>query len=159
MSAGLPDVLASWSSSLASAVATVGVVVAAVGLVALLAVLPLLAYYYRVVRAYRAPARELKRAAAAHRAPVLSLFAEVSEGAGSVAALGYGARFAALNRARNDRWLSAHGAWVTVNRWLALRLELASASARPGLSRWTRTPCNQCTEIHPRLTRTRCPVA
>ncbi|KAL7423700.1 hypothetical protein Q5752_001282 [Cryptotrichosporon argae] len=83
-----------------------------------------LAFIYRIVmRYYLATSRELKRLDAVSRSPIFSYFGETLSGLAVIRAFGQTARFRANNEARVDRNQACFVPAVTINRWLAVRLE------------------------------------
>lgn len=67
--------------------------------------------------------RELKRLDSISRSPIFAHFQETIGGATTIRAYGQARRFAHENRWRIDENLRVYFLWVTLNRWLAVRLE------------------------------------
>lgn len=87
-----------------------------------------LAYMYRaVMRYYLATSRELKRIDAVSKSPVFTWFQESLGGLSSIRAYGQAARFTDAFEARVDRNQMCYFPAMTVNRWLAVRIELIGA--------------------------------
>ncbi|KIR43264.1 metal resistance protein ycf1 [Cryptococcus deuterogattii 99/473] len=100
------------------------VVVIALGAPLVLIVFIPLGYLYRLVmRFYLATSRELKRLDAVSRSPVFSFFGETLAGLPVIRGYAQSARFIANNEARVDRNQACYMPAMTVNRWLAVRLE------------------------------------
>ncbi|KAK4685724.1 hypothetical protein P7C73_g4418, partial [Tremellales sp. Uapishka_1] len=100
------------------------VVVIALGApLVLLAFIPLAVLYRIVMRYYLATSRELKRLDAVSRSPVFSFFGETLAGLPVIRAFGQTSRFIANNEARIDRNQACYMPAMTINRWLAVRLE------------------------------------
>ena len=84
-----------------------------------------LAYMYRaVMRYYLATSRELKRIDAVSKSPVFTWFQESLGGLSSIRAYGQAARFTDAFEARVDRNQMCYFPAMTVNSWLAVRIEL-----------------------------------
>ena len=100
------------------------IVVIALGAPFVLIVLLPLAYIYRIVmRYYLATSRELKRLDAISRSPIFSFFGETLSGLPIIRGFSQTRRFIANNEARIDRNQACYMPAMTVNRWLAVRLE------------------------------------
>ncbi|WVQ85431.1 hypothetical protein IAT38_007596 [Cryptococcus sp. DSM 104549] len=100
------------------------IVVIAFGAPFVLLVFIPLGYLYRMVmRYYLATSRELKRLDAVSRSPVFSFFGETLTGLPVIRGYGQTARFIANNEARIDRNQACYMPAMTINRWLAVRLE------------------------------------
>ncbi|WVN85580.1 uncharacterized protein L203_100729 [Cryptococcus depauperatus CBS 7841] len=100
------------------------IVVIAFGAPFVLLVFIPLAYIYKVVmRYYLATSRELKRLDAVSRSPIFSFFGESLAGLSVIRGYGQTARFIANNEARIDRNQACYMPAVTINRWLAVRLD------------------------------------
>jgi len=83
-----------------------------------------LGYIYRLVmRYYLSTSRELKRLDAVSRSPIFSFFGETLAGLPVIRGFGQSARFMANNEARIDRNQQCYMPAMTINRWLAVRLE------------------------------------
>lgn len=103
----------------------VGVVmVIALGAPLVLIVFIPLTYIYRIVmRYYLSTSRELKRLDAVSRSPIFSFFGETLSGLSVIRGFGQTDRFIANNEARIDRNQQCYMPAMTINRWLAVRLE------------------------------------
>ncbi|ORX35410.1 putative metal resistance protein ycf1 [Kockovaella imperatae] len=100
------------------------IVVIASGAPFVLIVLLPLGYIYRVVmKYYLATSRELKRLDAISRSPIFSFFGETLSGLTVIRGFSQTRRFIANNEARIDRNQACYMPAMTVNRWLAVRLE------------------------------------
>ncbi|KAG9121358.1 hypothetical protein FRC07_002714, partial [Ceratobasidium sp. 392] len=87
-----------------------------------------LAYVYRVIMLYYlATSRELKRLDATSKSPIFSWFQESLGGLSTIRAFGQQDVFMAQNEAKLDRNQMVYLPAVSVNRWLAVRLELLGA--------------------------------
>lgn len=83
-----------------------------------------LGYIYRLVmRYYLATSRELKRLDAVSRSPIFSFFGETLSGLMVIRGFNQSTRFIANNEARIDRNQQCYMPAMTINRWLAVRLE------------------------------------
>lgn len=115
------------------------VVVIALGAPAVLIVFIPLGLVYRIVmrsvhthiqvalahepRYYLSTSRELKRLDAVSRSPIFSFFGETLAGLAVIRGFGQSRRFIANNEARIDRNQACYMPAMTINRWLAVRLE------------------------------------
>ncbi|WWC68420.1 uncharacterized protein I206_102347 [Kwoniella pini CBS 10737] len=89
----------------------------------LLVFIPLGFLYRMVMRYYLATSRELKRLDAVSRSPIFSFFGETLSGLPIIRGYGQKGRFIANNEARIDRNQACYMPAMTINRWLAVRLE------------------------------------
>ncbi|OCF43197.1 metal resistance protein ycf1 [Kwoniella heveanensis CBS 569] len=89
----------------------------------LLVFIPLAFLYRLVMRYYLATSRELKRLDAISRSPIFSFFGETLSGLPVIRGYGQSTRFIANNEARIDRNQACYMPAMTINRWLAVRLE------------------------------------
>ncbi|WVF70658.1 hypothetical protein IAT40_005451 [Kwoniella sp. CBS 6097] len=89
----------------------------------LLVFIPLAFLYRLVMRYYLATSRELKRLDAVSRSPIFSFFGETLSGLPVIRGYGQSTRFIANNEARIDRNQACYMPAMTINRWLAVRLE------------------------------------
>ncbi|WWD05496.1 hypothetical protein V865_003573 [Kwoniella europaea PYCC6329] len=89
----------------------------------LLVFVPLGFLYRMVMRYYLATSRELKRLDAVSRSPIFSFFGETLSGLPVIRGYGQKSRFIANNEARIDRNQACYMPAMTINRWLAVRLE------------------------------------
>ncbi|WRT65913.1 uncharacterized protein IL334_002864 [Kwoniella shivajii] len=89
----------------------------------LLVFIPLTFIYRLVMRYYLATSRELKRLDAVSRSPIFSFFGETLSGLPVIRGYGQTDRFIANNEARIDRNQACYMPAMTINRWLAVRLE------------------------------------
>ncbi|KAL7408757.1 hypothetical protein BDY24DRAFT_419499, partial [Mrakia frigida] len=106
--------------------AVVGGVMVVVGYGApavLVGVIPVGLIYQVIMKYYLATSRELKRLDATSRAPIFSWFGETLNGLSVIRAFGQQDRFLTNNEARLDRSNTCYLPGVSVNRWLAVRLE------------------------------------
>ncbi|ORY24672.1 hypothetical protein BCR39DRAFT_546075 [Naematelia encephala] len=99
------------------------VVIAAGAPLVLIAFIPLGYIYRLVMRYYLSTSRELKRLDAVSRSPIFSFFGETLAGLPVIRGFGQTERFIANNEARIDRNQACYMPAMTVNRWLACRLE------------------------------------
>ncbi|KAI9591578.1 multi drug resistance-associated protein MRP [Syncephalis fuscata] len=88
-----------------------------------LVIIPLTFIYVYVQRYYLESSRELKRLDSVSRSPVFAHFQETLGGASTIRAYRQTKRFAQESRWRIDENLKAYYLWVSLNRWLAVRLE------------------------------------
>lgn len=91
--------------------------------IVLIAVIPMGIIYRMIMRYYLATSRELKRLDAVSRSPVFAWFGETLAGATTIRAFSQQSRFIASNEARVDRNQACYMPAMSVNRWLAVRLE------------------------------------
>ncbi|TFY72025.1 hypothetical protein EVG20_g1007 [Dentipellis fragilis] len=89
----------------------------------LLAIFPLGWFYTQVMKYYLATSRELKRLDAVSRSPIFAWFSESLNGISTIRAFNQQSIFTALNECRIDRNQICYLPSISVNRWLALRLE------------------------------------
>lgn len=77
---------------------------------------------------YLATSRELKRLDAVSRSPIFAWFSESLAGLSTIRAFNQQAVFATNNARRVDRNQICYVPSISVNRWLAVRLELVGAT-------------------------------
>ncbi|THH19236.1 hypothetical protein EW146_g1884 [Bondarzewia mesenterica] len=94
----------------------------------LIAVVPLGWLYRRVMIYYLATSRELKRLDAVSRSPIFAWFSESLNGVSTIRAFDQQAVFSANNERRIDRNQMCYLPSISVNRWLAIRLEFVGAA-------------------------------
>ncbi|KAI0788813.1 metal resistance protein YCF1 [Abortiporus biennis] len=94
----------------------------------LLAVPPLAWFYIRVMIYYLATSRELKRLDAVSRSPIFAWFSESLSGLSTIRAFSQQAIFISNNERRVDRNQICYLPSISVNRWLAIRLEFVGAT-------------------------------
>ncbi|KAG7444271.1 metal resistance protein YCF1 [Guyanagaster necrorhizus] len=94
----------------------------------LLSVIPLGYFYLRVMKYYLATSRELKRLDAVSRSPIFAWFSESLAGLSTIRAFNQGSLFIATIQRRVDRNQICYLSSVSVNRWLAVRLEAVGAT-------------------------------
>ncbi|KAH9967354.1 metal resistance protein YCF1 [Russula dissimulans] len=94
----------------------------------LIAIIPLGWMYSRFMAYYLATSRELQRLNAVSRSPIISWFSESLSGLSTIRAFDQQAIFTEVNERRVDRNQMCYLPSVTVNRWLAVRLEFIGAS-------------------------------
>ncbi|CED82203.1 metal resistance protein ycf1 [Phaffia rhodozyma] len=122
----IDEVLIRTFSGFFRTLASVGGVLFVIGLGApsiLIGVIPIFFIYRKIMRYYLASSRELKRLDSTSRAPIFSWFGETLSGLSSIRAYSQTARFSAHNEAFLDRNNACYLPSVSVNRWLAVRLE------------------------------------
>ncbi|KAI9598139.1 hypothetical protein BDF19DRAFT_433612 [Syncephalis fuscata] len=90
-------------------------------------IIPLTFIYVYVQRYYLESSRELKRLDSVSRSPVFAHFQETLGGASTIRAYRQTKRFAQESRWRIDENLKAYYLWVSLNRWLAVRLEFVGS--------------------------------
>ncbi|KAJ2933863.1 hypothetical protein H1R20_g3220, partial [Candolleomyces eurysporus] len=93
----------------------------------LIVVFPLGWFYLRVMKYYLATSRELKRLDAVSRSPIFAWFSESLAGLSTIRAFRQQPVFAAINHDRIDRNQVCYLPSISVNRWLAVRLEFVGA--------------------------------
>ncbi|KAI0725334.1 metal resistance protein YCF1 [Fomitopsis betulina] len=94
----------------------------------LIAVPPLTWFYVRVMVYYLATSRELKRLDAVSRSPIFAWFSESLNGLSTIRAFGQQNLFIQNNERRVDRNQICYLPSISVNRWLAVRLEFVGAT-------------------------------
>ncbi|KAI0080155.1 metal resistance protein YCF1 [Panus rudis PR-1116 ss-1] len=94
----------------------------------LLAVPPLAWFYLRVMVYYLATSRELKRLDAVSRSPIFAWFSESLNGLSTIRAFSQQSIFISNEERRVDRNQICYLPSISVNRWLAVRLELVGAT-------------------------------
>ncbi|KAI0675473.1 metal resistance protein YCF1 [Trametes maxima] len=94
----------------------------------LIAVPPLAWFYVRVMVYYLATSRELKRLDAVSRSPIFAWFSESLNGLSTIRAFGQQQLFVASNERRVDRNQICYLPSISVNRWLAVRLEFVGST-------------------------------
>lgn len=93
----------------------------------LIAVVPLGWFYTTVIKYYLATSRELKRLDAVSRSPIFEWFSESLSGLSTIRAFNQQLIFLATNHHRIDRNQICYLPSISVNRWLAIRLEFVGA--------------------------------
>ncbi|KAI6044047.1 P-loop containing nucleoside triphosphate hydrolase protein [Pisolithus marmoratus] len=93
----------------------------------LLVIVPLTWFYIRVTTYYLASSRELKRLDAVSRSPVFGWFSESLAGLSTIRAFNHQPLFIANNARRLDHNQMCYLPSVSINRWLALRLEFVGS--------------------------------
>ncbi|KAG5642913.1 hypothetical protein DXG03_001884 [Asterophora parasitica] len=93
----------------------------------LVAVIPLGLFYSRVMKYYLATSRELKRLDAVSRSPIFAWFSESLSGLSTIRAFNQQSLFVSANQRRIDRNQICYIPSISVNRWLAVRLEFVGA--------------------------------
>ncbi|KAH9924719.1 metal resistance protein YCF1 [Fomitopsis serialis] len=94
----------------------------------LIAVPPLAWFYIRVMIYYLSTSRELKRLDAVSRSPIFAWFSESLNGLSTIRAFGQQNVFIQNNERRVDRNQICYLPSISVNRWLAVRLEFVGAA-------------------------------
>ncbi|RKP10579.1 multi drug resistance-associated protein MRP [Thamnocephalis sphaerospora] len=100
----------------------------------MLVVVPLAVVYTYVQRYYLETSRELKRLDSVSRSPVFAHFQETLGGVATIRAYRQNHRFIKENRWRIDENLRAYYPWISLNRWLAVRLETVGNANMPPAS-------------------------
>ncbi|XP_006462121.1 hypothetical protein AGABI2DRAFT_151707 [Agaricus bisporus var. bisporus H97] len=93
----------------------------------LVAIIPLGWFYMRVMKYYLATSRELKRLDAVSRSPIFAWFSESLAGLSTIRAFHQQSIFIQHNQYRIDRNQICYLPSISVNRWLAVRLEFVGA--------------------------------
>ncbi|KXN89408.1 Metal resistance protein YCF1 [Leucoagaricus sp. SymC.cos] len=93
----------------------------------LISVIPLGWFYLRVMKYYLATSRELKRLDAVSRSPIFAWFSESLAGLSTIRAFNQQGIFIQSNQHRIDRNQICYLPSISVNRWLAVRLEFVGA--------------------------------
>ncbi|KAG6899872.1 hypothetical protein C0993_005842 [Termitomyces sp. T159_Od127] len=93
----------------------------------LIAVIPLGLFYGQVMKYYLATSRELKRLDAVSRSPIFAWFSESLAGLSTIRAFNQQSLFMSANQQRIDRNQICYLPSISVNRWLAVRLEFVGA--------------------------------
>ncbi|KAH9852113.1 metal resistance protein YCF1 [Lenzites betulinus] len=94
----------------------------------LVAVPPLTWFYVRVMIYYLSTSRELKRLDAVSRSPIFAWFSESLNGLSTIRAFGQQQLFVSNNERRVDRNQICYLPSLSVNRWLAVRLEFVGST-------------------------------
>ncbi|TIB16346.1 hypothetical protein E3P89_00354 [Wallemia ichthyophaga] len=94
----------------------------------LLMIIPLSIFYQWIMKLYLSTSREIKRLDAVSRSPVFSWFQESLGGLPTIRAFRQQSRFIASETLRMDRNLMASLPAMSINRWLAMRLEVLGSS-------------------------------
>ncbi|CDO77661.1 hypothetical protein BN946_scf184969.g12 [Trametes cinnabarina] len=94
----------------------------------LIAVPPLAWFYIRVMIYYLSTSRELKRLDAVSRSPIFAWFSESLNGLSTIRAFSQQHLFIANNERRVDRNQICYLPSISVNRWLAVRLEFVGST-------------------------------
>ncbi|KAF8586432.1 metal resistance protein YCF1 [Ramaria rubella] len=104
-------------------------IVISVSFPSFLIAVPILGYFYfRIMMYYLATGRELKRLDATSRSPIFSSFSETLAGVSTIRAFGQQQIFISENQRRIDRNQMCFLPAISVNRWLAVRLEVLGSS-------------------------------
>ncbi|KAG6861347.1 hypothetical protein C0995_001326 [Termitomyces sp. Mi166 len=93
----------------------------------LVAIIPLGFFYGQVMKYYLATSRELKRLDAVSRSPIFAWFSESLAGLSTIRAFNQQSLFISVNQHRIDRNQICYLPSISVNRWLAVRLEFVGA--------------------------------
>uniref|UniRef100_A0A8H8CHK1 Metal resistance protein YCF1 n=1 Tax=Psilocybe cubensis TaxID=181762 RepID=A0A8H8CHK1_PSICU len=93
----------------------------------LIALFPLGWFYLRVMKYYLATSRELKRIDAVTRSPIFAWFSESLAGLSTIRAFHQQSVFIGINQKRIDHNQICYLPSISVNRWLAVRLEFVGA--------------------------------
>lgn len=94
----------------------------------LLMIIPLSIFYQWIMKLYLSTSREIKRLDAVSRSPIFSWFQESLGGLPTIRAFKQQSRFIASETLRMDRNLMASLPAMSINRWLAMRLEVLGSS-------------------------------
>ena len=94
----------------------------------LLMILPLSVFYQWIMKMYLSTSREIKRLDAVSRSPIFSWFQESLGGLPTIRAFRQQNRFVASEALRMDRNLMASLPAMSINRWLAMRLEVLGST-------------------------------
>ncbi|KAJ7349577.1 ABC transporter type 1, transmembrane domain-containing protein, partial [Mycena albidolilacea] len=84
-------------------------------------------FYLRVMKYYLATSRELKRLDAVSKSPILAWFSESLAGVSTIRSFNQQSIFIKANERHNDRNQICYLPSISVNRWLAVRLEIVGA--------------------------------
>ncbi|KAJ7355423.1 P-loop containing nucleoside triphosphate hydrolase protein [Mycena albidolilacea] len=93
----------------------------------LLSIPPLLFFYLRVMKYYLATSRELKRLDAVSKSPIFAWFSESLAGVSTIRSFNQQSIFIKANERHIDRNQICYLPSISVNRWLAVRLEIVGA--------------------------------
>jgi ABC-type multidrug transport system fused ATPase/permease subunit len=93
----------------------------------LLSIPPLLVFYLRIMIYYLATSRELKRLDAVSKSPIFAWFSESLAGVSTIRSFNQQSIFIKANERHNDRNQICYLPSISVNRWLAVRLEIVGA--------------------------------
>ena len=118
----LVNALSGFMRTVIQVLGTVAVIASGAPLV-LIVFIPLGYIYRMVMRYYLSTSRELKRLDAVSRSPIFSFFGETLSGLQTIRGFNQTRRFIAGNEARIDRNQACYMPAMTINRWLAVRLE------------------------------------
>ena len=118
----LPDSMFSFLSTIFQVIGTV-VTISVVTPAFLITVPFLTVVYLRVQRYYIATSRQIKRWDSVLRSPIFSHFTESLEGMSSIRAYAASRRFVRINQDQLEAQNSAYYLSISMNRWLAVRLE------------------------------------
>ncbi|KAJ7583390.1 ABC transporter type 1, transmembrane domain-containing protein [Mycena floridula] len=94
----------------------------------LLFIIPMSLFYLRVMKYYLATSRELKRLDSVSRSPIFAWFSESLAGLSTIRAFNQQGLFTATNQRKVDRNQICYLSSISVNRWLAIRLEFVGAT-------------------------------
>ncbi|KAJ1970871.1 hypothetical protein H4R35_005604, partial [Dimargaris xerosporica] len=118
----LPRSFSSYIGTLFNLVAVMAVIITSTPLF-LLFFVPLTGVYILVQRYYLTTSRELKRLDSTSRSPIYAHFQETLGGVTTIRAFQQTNRFITENERRLEQNLRAHYPYLSLNRWLAVRLE------------------------------------
>ncbi|OMJ19580.1 Metal resistance protein YCF1 [Smittium culicis] len=122
----IPRSFDSWASSMMSVLATLIVIVTSFPLF-LVAAVPIMIAYYFVYDYYIVSSRELKRLESTTRSPIYSMFQECLSGVSTIRAYGHVNRFKRLNNKLLTINTRAQFPYISLNRWISIRLESIGA--------------------------------
>ncbi|CAI4232585.1 unnamed protein product [Auanema sp. JU1783] len=119
----LPAALLTFTGAIVQAIIILFVPIYTTPLIAF-AILPILLFYYMILRYYVSTSRQLKRLESATRAPINSLLQDTVLGGSSIRAFREEERFEQECAKRVDDNIVTYYPTIVANRWLAVRLEL-----------------------------------
>ncbi|KAJ1916544.1 hypothetical protein H4219_003711 [Mycoemilia scoparia] len=122
----LPRSFSSWAQTFLMVVFSIGVIISAMPAY-ILVILPLTGVYLMLQRYYLTSSRELKRLDSVSRSPIYAHFQETLGGLSTIRAYNQGGRFMAENERRLEYNQRAYYPYLSLNRWLAVRLEFIGA--------------------------------
>ncbi|KAJ1810628.1 hypothetical protein LPJ56_005873, partial [Coemansia sp. RSA 2599] len=122
----IPKTVSSWSQNLFSIVLSLLVIVFSLPAFGLVMV-PVLLFFFYLKNYFLMTSRTLKRLDSTTRSPIYASFQESLVGAATIRAYGQSERFMAENLRKVDSNQSCVYPYLSLNRWLAVRLEFMSA--------------------------------
>ncbi|KAJ2908437.1 hypothetical protein GGI21_002887 [Coemansia aciculifera] len=122
----IPRTFASWFQNVAAALLSLTVIVASMPAFGLV-IVPLFVFFFYLKNYFLGTSRTLKRLDSTTRSPIYASFQEMLVGVSTIRAYGKSERFMAENLRKIDTNQRCIFPYLSLNRWLAVRLEFMTA--------------------------------